>query len=87
MKKLFFVAAIACVALSFSSCKESNEARCWKVSFKKSGIESLHYVWMSEDAVNATYGKFESFKCEKVLGSEGDCLDLENEKGGTKIEF
>lgn len=33
MKKCFFAVAIACVAFAFSSCKDSSEARCWKVTY------------------------------------------------------
>lgn len=87
MKKVFFAVAIACVAFAFSSCKDSSEARCWKVTYKQAGVEVVTYTWMSEDLMNATYGKFTDFKSEKVPGSQGDCLDLQNEKGGGSINF
>ena len=87
MKKVYLTVAIACVAFAFSACKDSDEARCWKVTYEKGGIEIVSYVWMSEDNVNATYGKLENFKSEKVLGSKGDCIDLQDEKGGGSIQF
>lgn len=87
MKKVFLSLAIACMAFAFSSCKDSDEARCWKVTYKKAGIEVVSYVWLSENDVNATYGKFESFTANKVVGSQTDCADLQAEKGGGSIKF
>lgn len=88
MKKVFLtLAVVAVAALGMTSCKDSSEARCWKVTYKSAGVEIVNYTWMSEDTMNATYGKFTDFKAEKVSGTEGDCIDLQNEKGGGSINF
>ena len=88
MKKVFLtLAVVAVAALGMTSCNDSSEARCWKVTYKAAGVEIVTYTWMSEDTMNATYGKFTDFKAEKVSGTEGDCLDLQNEKGGGSIKF
>lgn len=87
MKKVFLSIVIACMAFAFSSCKDSDEARCWKVTYKNAGIEVVSYVWLSEDDVKATYGKFDSFTASKVAGSQTDCADLQAEKGGGSIKF
>lgn len=75
MKKLFLVSAIALVALCFASCKDSSEPRCWKVTYKIGDTEMVTYQWLSEDMVNATYGKLTDFKATKVSGAAEDCVD------------
>ena len=82
MKKVFFAVAIACVAFAFSSCKDSSEARCWKVTYKQAGVEVVTYTWMSEDSMNATYGKFTDFKSEKVPGSQNPVIAVRPAKDG-----
>lgn len=74
MKKVFFAVAIACVAFAFSSCENSSEPRCWKVTYKNGDTKVVTYQWMSEDQVDATYGKLTDFKSEKVSKSKSDCI-------------
>lgn len=74
MKKVFFAVAIACVAFAFSSCEDSSEPRCWKVTYKSGDDKDVViYQWMSEDQVDATYGKLRDFKSEKVNKNKSDC--------------
>ena len=74
MKKVFFSVAIACVAFAFSSCEDSSEPRCWKVTYKSGDTNVVTYQWMSEDQVDATYGKLTDFKSEKVNKNQSDCV-------------
>lgn len=74
MKKVFFAVAIACVAFAFSSCKDSSEARCWKITYKSGDTKMVTYQYLSEDEVDASYGKYRDFKSEKVNKNESDCV-------------
>lgn len=77
MKKVLFSIAIACVATVFSSCDQSDEARCWEITYSSTigtaSTEVTYYLYASENEVDATYGKYENFRKEKVDMSETDC--------------
>lgn len=75
MKKVLFSIAIACVATVFSSCDQSDEARCWEITYSSTigTAEVTYYLYASENEVDATYGKYENFRKEKVNKSETDC--------------
>lgn len=77
MKKVLFSIAIACVATVFSSCDQSDEARCWKITYSNTigaaSTEVAYYLYASENEVDATYGKYENFRKEKANMSETDC--------------
>ncbi len=77
MKKVLFSIAIACVATVFSSCEQSDEARCWKITYSKTigavSTKVTFYSYESKNEVDAKYGKYEDFRKEKVNKSETDC--------------
>ena len=82
MKKVLFSIAIACVATVFSSCDQSDKARCWEITYSSTtgtvtivpvSTEVTYYLYASENEIDATYGKYENFRKEKVDMSETDC--------------
>ena len=77
MKKVLFSIAIAFVATVFSSCEQSDEARCWEITYSSTigtaSTEVTYYLYASENEVDATYGKYENFRKEKANMSETDC--------------
>ncbi len=74
MKKLFFVAAIACLALV--SC-DKDEKKCWKITYETTvgnlAVEHESYQWLSANEVDAMYGKYDGFTKKSVRESETDC--------------